>query len=353
MPDRLIELTVAEHRADDVREIVKRHAVSSCWALPPDDGRCAFRILVVGMSIEPLVDDLEHDFELDQTFRLVVLPVEAVLPKPKKPEPKPKEPDTDSGLFDAHEAEDEPIKIGPSRISRIELHDDIASAATPNQAFMLQAILASLVAAIGLSRDLPAVVIAAMVIAPLLGPHMGVALATTLGDKELAWKSMKATIIGGLLTGVVAVTYGVVAPIDPTIPEIAARTTVSFSDVLLALASGTAGALAFTAGLPSSLVGVMVAVALVPPAVTACMLTVKGDLLEGAGAGLLLMTNLVCVNLSAVATFSLQGVRPRRWYERSRSKKATRWSLIFWTINLLIVIALIVLLDVLRGARVA
>ncbi|MEM8835932.1 MAG: TIGR00341 family protein [Planctomycetota bacterium] len=352
MPDRLIELTVAEHRADDVQEIVKRHAVSSCWALPPDDGRCAFRILVVGMSIEPLVDDLEHDFELDQTFRLIVLPVEAVLPKPKKPEPKPKEPDGDNGLFD-EQAEEEPVKIGPSRISRIELYDDIATAATPSNAFMLQAILASLVAAIGLSRDLPAVVIAAMVIAPLLGPHMGVALATTLGDKELAWKSMKATVIGGVLTGVVAIAYGVVAPIDPTIPEIAGRTTVTFSDVLLALASGTAGALAFTAGLPSSLVGVMVAVALVPPAVTACMLTVKGNLLEGAGAGLLLMTNLVCVNLSAVATFSLQGVRPRRWYERSRSKKATRWSLIFWTINLLIIIALIVLLDVLRDARVA
>ena len=126
-------------------------------------------------------------------------------------------------------------------------------------------VLSTLVAAIGLVRGDIAVIIGAMVIAPLLGPNVALALAVTLGDGTLAVRALKTIAAGVATAAVVSVLMGVILPVDPSVPEIASRTDASFSDLALALAAGSAGALAFTTGIPTALIGVMVAVALLPP----------------------------------------------------------------------------------------
>ncbi len=112
-------------------------------------------------------------------------------------------------------------------------------------------------------------------------------------------------------------------------------------DIALALASGSAGALSFTMGLPSALIGVMVAVALLPPLVTLGMLMGAGLTDPAVGALLLLLVNIICVNLAGVGTFLFQGVRPRTWWEASRAKKSTTIAIVIWTILLIILMLII------------
>jgi uncharacterized membrane protein len=76
----------------------------------------------------------------------------------------------------------------------------------------------------------------------------------------------------------------------------------------------------------------------------------EGHYRPAAGAALLLATNVVAVNLAAVVTFALLGVRPRRWYEAETARRATRLSIAAWTIMLLATIAVIVLLGALDDA---
>ena len=130
---------------------------------------------------------------------------------------------------------------------------------------------------------------------------------------------------------------------DPTVGEIAGRTEVGPGDVVLALASGAAGALAFTTGAPASLVGVMVAVALLPPLATVGLLLSSGNWSEASGAVVLLTTNVVCVNLAAVVTFLAQGIRPNTWWEAERARKSTHRAVLAWTLVLTVLVILIVI----------
>jgi len=156
-----------------------------------------------------------------------------------------------------------------------------------------------------------AIIIGAMVIAPFLGPNVALALSTTLGDNKLRNDALKATIIGFSIVILLSVSMGYLFDVDPTIPEIASRTQAGISDILLALASGAAGVLAFTTGVSAVVIGVMVAVALLPPLTAFGLLTGSGEYNLATGAFLLFLTNIICINLAGVATFLLQGVSPR------------------------------------------
>jgi uncharacterized hydrophobic protein (TIGR00341 family) len=127
---------------------------------------------------------------------------------------------------------------------------------------------------------------------------------------------------------------GMFVRVNPELSEVAARTRVDLGDVVLALASGCAGALAFTTGVSATLIGVMVAVALLPPLVTFGLLLGGGASLAAWGALALFLINLVCVNLAGVARFVARGIHPVNWWEEERAKKATRIALGLWTLLL-------------------
>ncbi len=210
-------------------------------------------------------------------------------------------------------------------------------------------IISSIVASIGILNGNIAVIIGAMVIAPLLGPNVALALATTLGDLELLKNCIKSNLTGIIAALIFSLVLGFLLNDRLTIntdlkefyPELYSRTQVGMGDIALALASGSAGALSFTMGLPSALIGVMVAVALLPPLVTFGMLIGAGLIEPAIGAVLLLSVNIICVNLAGVATFLFQGVRPRTWWEASRAKRSSRIAILIWTALLLILILII------------
>ena len=111
----------------------------------------------------------------------------------------------------------------------------------------------------------------------------------------------------------------------------------------MALAAGTAGALSLTTGASGTLIGVMVAVALLPPTVVTGMLIGSGHFKEASGAAELVAINLVCLILAAIITFRVQGIRPTSWWEAEAAKKATRRSLIGGGLLLVALVVLVIL----------
>jgi uncharacterized hydrophobic protein (TIGR00341 family) len=321
---RLIELTVSNAVADRLPGALESVEVLEHWREPTLESRVLVRILVATDKSGEVLDVLERQFAGTQGFRVILLPVEATIPRPSEPEPEPKP----------------PARGRVGGVSREELLADLASGTRITGVYLALIVLSTIVAAVGLVRDNVAVVIGAMVIAPLLTPNVALALATTLGDLELMRKALK-TNFAGLATALAfAVAVGVLLPrVDST--EIMLRTQTGFADIALALAAGTAGALAFTTGVPTTLVGVMVAVALLPPLVTTGLRLAVGDAAGAGGAFLLLMTNVICINLAAVVTFLLRGVGPRTWWEADKARRATRKAVVLWS-ALLALLAVIV-----------
>jgi uncharacterized hydrophobic protein (TIGR00341 family) len=318
---RLIELTLADSVADRLSEALEGVDVLEQWREPTLESRVLIRILVRTEKSEAVLDALERRFTGADGFRVILLPVEATIPRPPEPEPEP-----------------EPPPRG--RVGREELLDDLASGTRITTVYLAMVVLSTIVAAVGLMRNNIAVVIGAMVIAPLLTPNVALALATTLGDFGLMRKALKTNLVGLATALVFAVLVGAVVP-EVDSAEILSRTKAELADIVLALAAGAAGALAFTTGVPATLVGVMVAVALLPPLVTAGLRLAAGDMAHAGGAFLLLMTNVICVNLAAVLTFLVRGVGPRTWWEADKAKRATRKAVLLWG-ALLVVLALIV-----------
>ena len=125
--------------------------------------------------------------------------------------------------------------------------------------------------------------------------------------------------------------------------ELIARTDANVESIALALASGAAATLSLTTGLSGVLVGVMVAVALLPPAVTLGIMLGNDKLELALGAGLLLAINVVCVNLASKLVFFFKGVRPRTWFEKEKANQAMIRYVVGWFATLLMLLIVIYL----------
>lgn len=330
--DRMLEIVVPASRGDELHTLLDGEGVAASWLLTENNEIAVWKAAVTSQGVEGVMDALDEAFSGDDQFRVILYALEATLPR-----------------FEVEEKNGSEKK--PQRVSRAELYEDVAGSAALTRMFLAQVVLATVVAAVGLGRDNTAVVIGAMVIAPLLGPNIALALGTTLGDASLIRRAAKTAVVGvGIAMGL-SLLLGMVAPIDLESKEIVSRSDVGSMDIVLALASGAAGSLAFTTGVSTALVGVMVAIALLPPTVATGVLLGAGEFELGIGALLLLGINVVCVNLAAVVTFLLQGIRPARWWEAERSKRATRRALMFWVGSLALLGGLMVLYTVLTGER--
>jgi uncharacterized hydrophobic protein (TIGR00341 family) len=137
------------------------------------------------------------------------------------------------------------------------------------------------------------------------------------------------------------VCIGWFATVDLDNPEIVSRMHVSYGDIVLASASGAAGTLSFTAGVSATLIGVMVAVALLPPLMVFGLLLGAGHVHESINAFLIFAINIVCLNISGVVMFLFQGIRPNSWWEATRARKQTKIAIVVWMSLLAILVLLI------------
>lgn len=323
---KIVEVITHRGNVDTVLSIGTTHGAIDQWTVGSvdKDERQVLRLLVDAQHRQGVMDALQNALNIQETTRIVVLPVEATLPQ-----------------AEAEEKEQE--KSSPSGVTREELYYSISKNAELSGNFLLLVLLSTIVATIGLMENNIAVVIGAMVIAPLLGPNIALALATALGDTPLMWTSLKTNLTGLGLAFAVSLTIGLLLPIDLSSAELLSRTYVGMDSVVLALASGAAAVLSLTTGLSSVLVGVMVAVALLPPTATFGLLLGSGQSGLAFGAALLLAVNIVCVNLAAKTVFLLRGVKPRTWLEKRKAKQSMTTYMVFWIFSLLVLLAAIYL----------
>ncbi|MEZ5949085.1 MAG: hypothetical protein R3C12_07705 [Planctomycetaceae bacterium] len=173
---RVMQIFVPEGTDDTINVLLEGREILGRWR-DTDAGQIVLHLLVPAEETEPIMDRFEQQFADSKGFHVILLPVDAVLPRPK-PEPEP-EPEPDKADVPP---EPEEIKYGKQRINREELYSQVTDGLDTSLVFVGMAILSAVVAAVGLLRNDVAVIIGAMVIAPLLGPNVAMSLATTLGD---------------------------------------------------------------------------------------------------------------------------------------------------------------------------
>ena len=332
---RLIEIVLPEGCRKELVESLEQKKILDIWQEEIEESRLHLKILVSTEYSEEVLDFLEKRFSHAEGFRIILLPLEASLPRPEleeKPEEK-----TDMEL----ESQKNVSKF--IRISREELYADIERTVRQSWIYFVMIVYAAIVASIGIFRNNVVFIIGAMVIAPLLGPNLALSFATTLGDTRLAQKAGRAIALGVIAALLPSFLIGLVFNIDTGIPELLSRTEVSLGDVALALVAGSAASISFTSELFSALIGVMVAVALLPPLVVFGILAGAGHWELALGSFLLFVVNLICVNLAGVLTFILQGIRPLNWWETKKAQKATHIAILFWAVFLSILITILIL----------
>lgn len=304
---RIIEAHVPVDLAEDAREVLLEFSHESWMQEGGRFGAIVYAVLGAQRTGEAL--DLLHARIADRGGLLVLVqPLDGMLPRPHA-----------SGVTDARAD-----ARSAAAVSREEVYASIADTAHFDRAYVALVILASVVAAIGLTQDNTAAVIGAMVVAPLLGPNMALALGMVLGDGALIRRALTTNAAGLALCFACAAVLGLALDADPSTSELASRTRVGMWDLVLALAAGCAGAFSYTTGVPTYLTGVMVAVALLPPAVASGILLATGEL-AGAGAALLLAGgNMTALTLSAMLTFLWRGMRPRNWWQEERARRSAR-----------------------------
>ncbi|MCB9487613.1 MAG: TIGR00341 family protein [Deltaproteobacteria bacterium] len=336
---RLIEAIVPQRTEEEVEAILKDLAYVDYWKSAINDELDLIRVFVdIGHS-EAVLDALDQRFSYLKDYRLMLLPVEATLPRLPTPEQEAKAKEESEPGDESRQKE----KENTQRASREELYADIEANYRITRQFLTLIVLSAIVAGIGLIRDNAAAIIGAMVIAPLLGPNVALSLATTLGEVSLAVKSLRSLAAGSALAFAFAVAGGIFVDVDPSLPEIHARTVIGDLDLLLALAAGAAAALSFSTGAPSALIGVMVAVALLPPLVTSGMLLGSGHFAPAASAALLFFANVVCVNLAGVVTLAMQGIRPQSYWEAKKAAHARKVAMGIWLTALLLLLVVLYL----------
>lgn len=227
--------------------------------------------------------------------------------------------------------------FGLVRKERAILFREVADSATDtNLPFWLVAFLSGAIATLGLLQGSAAVVIGAMLIAPLLGPLSGTAMAIAVGDARLFAQSGITLILVACGIIALAAVITMAMPVTPMTAEIASRTHPNLIDLLIAIASGTAAAVVTASRnsrLSASIPGVAVAVALVPPLGvagyglgTGLQWDIFGGamLLFGANlAGIILSGELVYV-LLGMARYSLAEAADE-WHAEDRGQGLARW----------------------------
>ncbi|HPE69982.1 MAG TPA: TIGR00341 family protein [Thermotogota bacterium] len=338
MPMRLIEACFEGKDPEWMAELAETVGEESLHVFRSETQNL-LRILVDSKDSQQVIDLLEQRLKDYKGFRLVILPVEGTVPPFEE---------TTQGEGKNQEEEQaspwkQPFRKG-TQLSREELYADISDTVSLSRVQLVLVILSAIVAAIGLVRDNAIVLVGAMVLAPLLGPNVATSFSICLGDFSLLGKSLKANFLRIGVALLFSFLLGLFLNPQPMGEQILARTQVHYSDVILALVSGIAAALSFTTAISSGFIGVMVAVALLPPLATSGILLASGLFVEGLGAFLLFLVNMVSVNLASMLTFAFQGVSPRRWWEAEKAKKALKRALWLWMVLLGVLVTAVLLM---------
>ncbi|ALF60507.1 DUF389 domain-containing protein [Psychrobacter urativorans] len=196
------------------------------------------------------------------------------------------------------------------KIDYPEVRISIEANALPSKMYFVMNFLSAIIASYGLIANSVAVVIGAMLVAMMLGPITGVALAIIDYRMPLLRKSLFTVAAGISLVIFVGYIVGWLHQGEPLTAEVLSRTQPTSMDLMIALAGGTAGAYAMVSpNLSVAVVGVAVATALVPPLAASGILFANGEGQLGLGALLLAITNIIAIQFTNAMVLWFLGFR--------------------------------------------
>lgn len=228
----------------------------------------------------------------------------------------------------------QPVRMSPERV--LDFRREIEDMSTPVRSYFVLVVLSTAIATYGLLANSTAVVIGAMLVAPLMGPIFGVALGLTLDSRRLLLRATFSEAIGASLVVLIALLIVKFGPAVDLGSEVLSRTHPTILDLAIALASGLVGAFALVNDrINAALPGVAISTALVPPLATVGVCLGAGEWSLAGGAFVLFLANFLAIELAAAFVFTVYRLK------RERSGKGfvaffTRYG---WSTILLLVMA--------------
>jgi uncharacterized hydrophobic protein (TIGR00341 family) len=315
---RQLEITVPEENSGDVDEILEEYSsdIVRQGGERNEEDVVLFKATVDADELDDLSDELKSLKEIESGDLVIrVLKEQALIQKGQQ------------------------TKGSSTMLSQEEIYSKTQEAATFSQPQWALIGLSSAIAAYGLMLDNIAVVIGAMMLAPILSPLVSAAISLKVGDSTLLKKSL---LTGGLAVFTAVLISAIsVTPFNPQITE-TMRLIVSSGvpNMVLSLFVGAAAVLAFVTGLRDQIAGVAVAIALVPPlAATGVGLRI-GDLVFALEAASIASVNLLAVLVSGTISLEALDVEPSTYYRR---KSAERLKYIF-PVSVLLMLAVMAFL---------
>jgi uncharacterized hydrophobic protein (TIGR00271 family) len=216
------------------------------------------------------------------------------------------------------------LKIPWLRVSRERMNvvlQDIDYGSEPGGRFYALAATATLIACLGLIANSTAVIIGAMLVAPLMTPIFGIALALVRGEARLLGRAIRALVLGVVLGIGIAALFGLMPLALDVTPEMLARTQPNLLDLMVAVLAGFAGAYAMTnEKLSPALPGVAIATALVPPIANAGLCLAMGAYHGAYGSFLLFLANFLSILMVSSLVFIGAGL--------TRTMPNEKWSFV-------------------------
>jgi len=314
---RLIQTLVPDGKRETVVDLLEAEEID--FAMTTETSTSGYSDIVYipaeSDAVEGIVDDL-RSIGVEREGYMVISDVETII----------------SEQFEEKQEETDEESNGDERISREELRTKARNLSRSTTNYLLLTIISAIVATAGLLQDSAAVVVGSMVIAPLIGPAMASCVGTVINDDDnaLFWEGVRSQVIG-LVVAVLSATLFAVAYrllLAPDlelllIQQVAERAHPGLLALAIALGAGTAGALSLTSGADEALVGVMIAVALMPPAASVGLGIAYVDPRLAVGAGILVLVNLLSINVAGILTIWIKRYRPTHWYDAREAKRAT------------------------------
>jgi uncharacterized hydrophobic protein (TIGR00341 family) len=286
-------------------------------------------------AVEPILDRL-RDVGIERDSYTVVLSAETVVSR---------------HFEELERAWETESAESADRIAREELVARVEEMAPRLSTYVAMTVISALVATAGMLLDSPAVVVGSMVIAPLVGPAMTTSVGTIVDDGEMFVRGAKLQALGLLLAVVSAAAFAVFVRTTNIIPltaeevfsigEVEARLSPDVLSLVVALGAGAAGAFSISSGVSSALVGVMIAVALVPPAAVVGLGLAWGSPATVLGSVVLVLVNVFSINAVALVVLWRMGYRPTLWFRTRRAESVMRSRLATFGALLLVLAAVL------------
>jgi uncharacterized hydrophobic protein (TIGR00271 family) len=208
-------------------------------------------------------------------------------------------------------------------------------------AFWTMLVLASCIACAGIIADSTATVIGAMIIAPLSTPIMGTALALVKRERT---GGVKFVVLGALAVIAIGLLFSLIVPSTTVLldnSQIAGRTSPRLVDLMAALATGLAGAIALARrDVAAILPGVAISISLVPPLGVVGISLGEGEPGLAFGALVLFLSNFLALVFAGSLVFTSLGYTTEAGKRAGRSRRSTRVT--FGVLVVLVIIPIVV-----------